>query len=229
MTQIFQTTEGIILQVIPFRDNDQILTLFTPQEGLIKLFYRRSQKGQKLQGLPTPLQKVEVVYRETKGELFQGHDIALIEPFTSLLKNFRQLQASCDLLQAIHFSQLIGKAAPRLYDLLCFYLKKIPLIPCPETLVASFRLKLLWHDGLMCFPLICSTCGEPLISAAYLHEAETWCERHRQIDHPIWRQKELELLYRLIFCQNYRELHLEELNQELQIQVFHFFEACIRK
>ncbi len=40
-----------------------------------------------------------------------------------------------------------GKSAHRLYALLTTYLKKLPNSSLPETLWASFQLKLLKHEG----------------------------------------------------------------------------------
>ena len=35
-------SEGIVIRTIPFRDHDRIITLFTEEQGLLKLYVKRS-------------------------------------------------------------------------------------------------------------------------------------------------------------------------------------------
>jgi len=226
----FQYTEGIILRVIPFRDYDQILTLFTPHAGIIKVLYKGSRsKRRGVQGLCIPLTKVEVVYREKRGEIFSCHEITLVDSFSFLRKELLHLEVGCDLLQVILTSQLVGKASPRLYALLCFYLEKIPQTYNPWVLTVSFRLKLLRHDGLIALPFSCSECRQLLQGMAYICEAESWCEAHYPLESQRWEKKELEQLYRLAMCQNYRDIHTDDIPRELQNKVVQLFETCVRR
>lgn len=229
MTEIFHHTEGIILRVIPFRDYDSILTLFTPDAGIIKILHKsiRSKKGN-AQGICMPLTKVEVIYRETRGEIFKCHEMALIESFSFLRKEFLDLERACDLLQIVLSSQMMGKAAPHLYALLCFYLEKISLTANPWILGASFRLKLLRHEGLATFPFICSVCQHPLHTVAHTCAAEGWCEHHHFMATHLWGQNELEQLYHLAICQSYREICQSDVFPELHNKIKSFFEECVR-
>ena len=107
MSQVFQCTEGVILRVIPFRDYDQILSLFTSDAGLIKVIYKGSRsKRRRGQGLYMPLTQVEVIYCEKQGEIFSCHEMVCIESFTFLRKELVFLEVACDLLQVILTSQL---------------------------------------------------------------------------------------------------------------------------
>lgn len=230
MSQDFQHTEGVILRVIPFRDYDQILTLFTQDVGIIKVIYKGSRsKRRGVQGLCSPLAKVEVIYREKRGEIFSCQEMALINPFSPLRKELHHLEVACDLLQVILASQLVGKAAPQLYALLCFYFEKIPQTLNPWTLALSFRLKLLRHDGLVAFPLVCSECRQILETDAYTYESEGWCLNHQPLGSQVWRQDELQKIYRLANCQSFREISEERISFELQNKVAAFFEACLRR
>jgi DNA repair protein RecO (recombination protein O) len=228
MSQDFQQAEGIILRAIPFRDHDQILSIFTQTVGVIKVLYRGS-KTQKIQGICQPLTKVGVFYREKKGEIFHCQELTLVESLSFLRKELLYLEVACDLLQVILTSQLIGKAAPQLYALLCIYLKKIPQTFNPWTLTVSFRLKLLKHDGLAAFPFVCSECQQLLQIAAYTRESEGWCMNHQPLGSLVWQQNELQQVYRLVNCQNYREICTDEIPLLLRNKVARFFEECVTR
>lgn len=137
-------TEGITLHMIPFKNSDQIITLFSP-EGVLKLFCHRGKSKQRF----TPLMKVEAVYKDSGNELFPCQEISLLNSYQALRNNLTHLQVACDLLKTINASQFLGKPAPLLYQLLTFYLDKIPLIENPFVLSASFKLKVLKHEGLL--------------------------------------------------------------------------------
>jgi DNA repair protein RecO (recombination protein O) len=228
MSQDFQQAEGIILRAIPFRDHDQILSIFTQNVGVIKVLYRGS-KTQKIQGLCMPLTKVEVFYREKKGEIFHCQELTLVESLSFLRKELLYLEVGCDLLQVILTSQLIGKAAPHLYALLCIYLKKIPQTVNPWTLAVSFRLKLLKYDGLATFPFICSECQQLLQIVAFTRESEGWCTNHQPLGSLVWQQNELQQVYRLANCLNHREICADDISLSLQNKVARFFGECVTR
>lgn len=230
MPQIFKSTQGIILRVISFRENDQILSLFTPDEGLIKVIYKRNQSRRwGGQGHCMPLTQVELVYREKKGEIFQCYEITYLPALLSLRKELLFLNVACDLLQAILSSQLIGKAAPQLYALLSFYLKKIPIITNPWVLAASFRLKILKHDGLIFFPLTCCECSQLLHGEAFTRGGEKWCVVHRPVDSQAWDFTELQTIAGLAACQSYQEMCLYSVSFHLQNKISTFFDACVKR
>jgi DNA repair protein RecO (recombination protein O) len=157
MVQELLCTEGMILRAASFRDYDQILTLFTPDRGILKLFCKGNKKKRRLQGAYMPLTRVEVVYKEKNSDLFACEDVALLQSYHSLRENLPALQAACDFLQALYQSQVVGKEAPQLYNLLTFYLDKLNQIPDPWILALSFRLKILKHEGLLSFTPLMET------------------------------------------------------------------------
>ena len=228
MSHTFQTTEGLILRVIPFKDYDQILVLFT-EKGLIKVIEkggRSKSRGKK--GLCTPLTQVELIYSERRGEIFCCHEIHCLDSFTILRQELLFLEVASDFLQALLTSQLPGKEAPQLYALLLFYLKKIPLTASPWILATSFRLKLLKHDGLSVFPFICFECGSTLEQEAFVREADCGCILHQPQASRVWVVADLQKMYQLATCQNYRELNGCDISQQLQNQVRLYFEACLK-
>lgn len=230
MSEHFLSTEAIILKAIPFRDYDQILTLMTLEAGLIKVLYKgcSSQRKGGL-GISLPLTKVELVYKEKRGELFHCHEIKLIDSFPMLRKEFIFLEVACDLVQVILETQLPCKTSPLLYRLLSHFLNKIPLTHNPWLLSMSFRLKILQHEGIVVFPFSCNQCGKTLEEEAYFNEFEWWCGEHRQHVNSVWRKEELELVYQLALSQSYREICSETLNSGSQKKIVNFFEMCLKQ
>lgn len=220
------STEAVILRSIPFRENDRILSIFTFEAGLIKVIHKGNSKKGKKQENYIPLTLVELSYREKRGEIFDCLEMSSIDSFSKLRKELLFLEVGCDLLNVILSSQLVGKAAPQLYALLIYYLKRIHLTQFPWTLAASFRLKLLKHDGIAHFPFICSECQKFLGNEAFVEGNAIWCENHRSGRSQQWNSSDLDMIYRLATSQNYREICSENISIELLNRIAIFFQAC---
>lgn len=174
-----------------------------------------------------PLSRVEVVYRENQGEIFKCSEMNCIETFPNLRKDLLFLEAACDMLQVVSLSQMPGKGSRQLYDLLLFFLKKIPHALFPWTLSASFRLKLLRHDGLIYFPMTCLVCGLFLEEEAYTQECECFCSLHKPANSLVWKQEELLRLNQLALLQDFPELSSIQLDEQLFNRIRDFFAAGI--
>lgn len=218
-----------MLRATPYRDYDQIITLFTAKAGLIKIicYGSRSQKS-KWRSLCLPLTHLEIVYREKQGEIFECRDLSLIDSHNSLKQHFQHIEAACDLLHALNSSQMPGKEAPDLYALLIFFLKKIPLINDPWILAISFRLKLLMHEGLLTCPFICHQCQQPLLQSAYFSEGEWQCPEDQLQGSLHLSGQELQLVYRLVSSRKYGDLINILLPTDLKVKINHFFQACLK-
>ena len=138
---------GIVLHTLPFKDNDIIFSIFSP-EGIIKL-YAKGGASQKrgLKPLLTPLTCAEFVYKEGRSELVQCLEGSAIQYFLNLRSNLALLESACHMLKSVQKCQMQGKPAPTLYHLLVYSLEKIPDMPDPWALALSFQLKMLRHDG----------------------------------------------------------------------------------
>jgi DNA repair protein RecO len=139
--------EGLILKSIPFREHNQIITLFTGELGLIKLMY----KGKKRSRPCMPLMQVEVIYQDKDIELLPTEEINILNTYPQLRSDLVYLQAACDCLQALLKSQMLGKTATPLYHLLIYYLERIPRVDDAWALATSFRLKSLLYEGVLTF------------------------------------------------------------------------------
>ncbi|WP_068467159.1 DNA repair protein RecO [Candidatus Protochlamydia phocaeensis] len=230
MSESFQRTEGIILRTIPFRDYDQILVLFTQDAGLIKLLYKGSRsKKRGVQGICMPLTRVEVIFKEKKGEIFSCQEISLLDSYRPLRQQLSSLEAGCELLQVLYATQWVGKPSPQLYALLKYYLEKIPAIPYPAILTTSFRLKLLKHEGLLTFPLRCSHCQQPLVSQAYSYQSDLFCLQHHVPGSLYLQQKELDVLYKLMDCKTFQDLTQVLLPADFKAKMEIFFKERMQK
>ena len=143
-------TEGIIIRAFPFHEYDRIVSLFTPKEGLIKLFVKGAYQTKKGHGGRTsPLNVVEAIYQQKKSELLPCRDIEVINSHSKLRLNLEVLDSACDMLQTVLSTQYPGKASPDIYHLLLNYLEWLPEMEQPQFLSTSFRLKTLRQEGLL--------------------------------------------------------------------------------
>lgn len=139
--------EGIVLRVTPFGEKGQIASLFTRQEGKLQTI-TDLHSAQKRQEWLTPLLRIESELFATRTGLYRTHTYSLLESFAPLRTEYALLQRGCLLLQAIDLSQAGQKSAPKLYELLNFYLSKLHALKDSQVGVSSFYLKLLRHEGL---------------------------------------------------------------------------------
>lgn len=133
-----EKTLGLLLQSIPYLGKKKILKVLTPS-GLLAFFARSSTL--------TPFCIAEWVYRKTEKELHPLLDTTLLDPLIELRQDYAVITAAGALAQDLLRSQLPNKSSPELYQLACLYFKKLPL--APDIFIASFRLKLLLHEGLL--------------------------------------------------------------------------------
>lgn len=199
-------TEGVILKVIDFRDYDQIMTVFTPERGIVKWIFK---KGKPAQGKPhnkiSALARGEFVYSESKGEIWKCREISIFNHYLKLRENYAWLQAAGNLIQWILISQVEQKPAPKLYRLLISYLEKIPLTTNLPSLQMSFIIHLLKHEGLINFDLHCSLCQKPLRSLNIAH-GNHFCNIHAPVDSLIFNEDETLAWMQTAACKTFSEL-----------------------
>jgi DNA repair protein RecO (recombination protein O) len=215
-------TEGIVLKTIPIRDHEQMVTLFTPDAGLVKIIHRERGRA-----LCRPLTRVELQYKEKRGEIFSSYGIQVIDVFSALSQELSYIESSCDCIHAILTSQCMGKGAPLLYQLFYYYLKRMADAADPWVLAASFRLKLLRHEGIASFPFVCAVCQEVCIDSAYVFGCEVWCKKDAPRHAILWEKEELESCYLLANSQNFHEIRGETISKENLKKISLFFTACL--
>ncbi|MDN3508446.1 MAG: DNA repair protein RecO [Candidatus Neptunochlamydia sp.] len=171
-----EKTEGIVLKAVPFKENDRILSLFTPDQGVISLYVRRlSKKKPALMNLTTPPCRGEYLFRKGRSDLYRFIDGTILDLHLPLRRSYHHLEYAGKMLQAILKSQMPGKSAKNLYHFLASYLKKLSEASFPETLWASFALKLLKYEGLLAVDETCLSCEKN--TASHISEGESRCEK----------------------------------------------------
>ncbi len=130
-------TTGLLLQSIPYLGQKKILKVLTPEQGLLSFFAKKSAL--------TPFCLAEWVYFKSHKEVHSLRDTTLLDSLLELRQDYSTLTAAGAIVQDLLRTQLPNKKAP--FALVCAYLKKLPLNP--PLLAASFRLKLLHHEGLL--------------------------------------------------------------------------------
>ncbi len=137
-------TEGILLQSTPFLDRKAIFKVFTQSLGMISLM----ATSRRTFSLLTPFCVAEWTLKKGANELYLLQDASLLDPLLELRQTTERLFSAGAMARALFQSQLHGRPDPKLYHLTICYLKKLLHSSHPETLAASFLLKLLLREGL---------------------------------------------------------------------------------
>lgn len=160
---------GVILSVLAFRESDQIATVFTPG-GILKFFIKRKRSP-----ALSVLVEGEFVYALRKGDMHRFCDGTIVQQNLRLRERLENLEAAGKLVQAIQKSQMPGKAAPRLYQLFCYFLRMIPEVERPMDLASLFLIKTLKHEGLFQQMARCSACEQ---APKAWYAGERFCREH---------------------------------------------------
>jgi len=219
--------EGIILKTLNFRDYDQILTVFSGDEGVIKLVIKGARRqSRKQNAVPSILARGEFLYSIGKSDLLKCQEWTLLEHNLRLRQNLSHIEAACEMAQAIQQSQLPHKPAPTLYQLMMWYLQKLPQLSDSESLAASFRLKILRHDGLYALPPTCVTCQSPL-KAHHQSRGDSFCPQHAPSNTLAFTEYETEVMIILAHCRSFAELESVRISPILKKKLNQLFEETL--
>ena len=222
-------TEGIILHTLRFKDYDQIVTLFTPEKGIVKLFFKNALSSKNGKGaLSAPLSQVEMIYREGQSDLFSCQEIAPIQQNLRLRNDLDKLDAAFKIIKIVHDSQMPHKPAPPLYKLLLMTLKRLETSPNCPTVAASFLLKLIRHDGLFNIDRHCSHCKVAL-EDLHVGAGEIFCARHAPPQSIHFTDEEGLLLEILTLCKSYSQVDHEPISDDLQRKIQQLFIELLHK
>lgn len=194
-----EKSPGVLLQAIPYLGRKRILKVFTPEGGLITLMAKASLSS----AFSAPFCIAEWVYRKGSREIHSLQEASLIDSLLDLKKDFATLSAAGSMAQDLLRSQLPGKKGNALYTLLCACLSKLPAFANPQILAASFRLKLLLHEGLLSLSPDCSVCGSP---ASRLQQGESFCPAHAPHTEFSFSPSDWETLLHLAYSRQFSQL-----------------------
>lgn len=213
-------SEGIVLHIIKYGEYDQILTVFTREEGVIKLILKGGSSRKKMSA--DLLMRAEFIYLPRQNSLMTCREWALITPYLQLRKSLACLEGACALAKALLSSQCEQKPAPQLYELLICYLERLPIARQPEALVASFLLKILRHEGLFGLTPHCCVCRQDLIDH-YIFKGESYCERDQPLQAIAMGPFEAEKLFILAFSRSFDLMEEHPIKPEFQSNIKEMF------
>jgi DNA repair protein RecO (recombination protein O) len=143
-----EKVEGIVLRSTIYKETHRIITLFTPEAGLISLMVKGVKTPERMV-LLTPFSQIEVFFRKKLSDLYLLKDGSLIADHLFLREKWVYLETAGKMGQMILHSQMPGKPAPLLYALFLACLKQLPQFEEPASLLLLFSLKLLTHEGIL--------------------------------------------------------------------------------
>lgn len=220
-----QQVQSIVLSVLPYEDFDRIGTVFTRENGLIKLFLKGANRPKSpYHGLFSPLAALEVVYQPKRSGLHRFLEARAIDTHPRLRQDLDHLEAACELLQAVQATQFQGKPAPRLYDLLAYYLQRMVEAKDPQVLLDSFRLKLLLHDGHWQPPQRCVHCGDNLDKEARWNGQGWYCLEHADESQSLhFQDEEMSYLFVVTATRSFKDLKDLESTSDCSEKIDHLF------
>lgn len=152
---------GIVLNKTDYRDNDRILTLFSPEMGKLTVSAKGVKKqNSKLRAGSELFAFGAYVLNETKGRYtVTAYDS--VEPFVELRDDFDRLAFGTLMLKITDETALHGEEEPELFSLLVRSLDKLREENIPPSFTASvFLLRLCTLTGYEPVLDRCVSCGE---------------------------------------------------------------------
>ncbi len=219
-------TQTITLHSYPFRDKSLIVKLFSEKFGLISILVSHS-KNKKLDLIhfTNPFCVSEVVLYKKKN-FFCLKELTIIDIQMPLREVYFSFMTASKIVIAILESQSYEKPTPLLYALLSSYLKKIPEFEESPSLLISFYLKLLLHEGIL---KIDNTCNYCLEKASFLSDGESVCNIHQTNQSFSFTEKDFELLHFLCYAKKFSSIKEIEVSQGLINQMEKTFKSLIQK
>lgn len=222
-----ESTQGIILRATAFKEKDYILTVLSPDHGLMKIY--QSRKGKKTgnhYALSTPLTCAEFLFSRGRGNLLRFQDGSVLEEHLALRKSLPHLEAACEMVNKILEIQWPGKPSPELFQLLLYFLKRLPDAEDPRPLLQSFLLKTLRLEGLLSLQPLCSHCGEEN-DKLFLAEGQSFCQAHRPDYHLDFSEEESQVLLVLAWSRSLQDLLAAPYLPDLDQKISALFESLV--
>ncbi len=219
--------EGLVLRRVDYKDRQKIITIFTPQRGLVSLIVKGiTRKKTNLLTLTSPFTRAQYNYRIGRSDLYQYLDGTPLATHHNIRNNLDHIETAAELVKALLLTQMPGKAAPALYALTISYLHELHQFKNPTTLSSSFFLKLLKHDGLLALSPNCSHCKN---ESTHLHLGESYCQSHTP--HPAHHltTDEWNTLHTLADTRAFDPLKEITLTHEFHTQIKQIFDERIRE
>lgn len=199
-TRPLHRIEGIIVKTIDYQEYDKLLHVFTKSDGMRTLIAKNANHPKSRGSLPaSPLTHAEFVFQNPEKPLPLCREITPIAHYLELRKDIDRLNDACKMANVLYETLMPGKEAPLLFDLFKCYLDKLVKLQGAPSLVTSFILKLLRHEGVFTLPLYCDECHEEL-NGFHACDRGFYCEKHAPDKTLVFLPQEQQMLQHLMFC-----------------------------
>ncbi len=212
-------TEGVILRAAPYEERCQLLTVFTPRAGMVRLIGRQGGVSKMAPGLSL----ADLLYRKGRSDLMRLLEWSPLNLYPEMRLELPRLEAAWGMVGALLHLLLEGRPAPKLYALFTSYLSALGKIERPELLLASFRLKLLRHEGLISFGPHCSLCHKE--AARGWLDGAPFCEEHGKGSRFLFSEEDWESIVHLAAARSFEQLSAVILSHSLQTRIHELVET----
>ncbi len=162
------TDEGLVLDTLNYRDRDLLLSVLTPNHGVVRGVFRRARGGRAPRAAATQLlSQVQCsIHQHASAELADFRDVYPITSSFSLTTDFNAITAAAAVAELLQVFCPPGEPAPRRYRLGVAILKALLEGVSPDAALAYTQLWLLKLGGFLPPLEVCSTCGVRLTDSA---------------------------------------------------------------
>lgn len=229
-TNSIKEIEGLVIRSFAYGEYDKIVHIFTPDEGIIHLIAKGALRPQKKGALSVEPLTLATFYLKQKphNKLFQCVEVVPDRLHSFLRRQMDKLDCACQMAMAVAQTQMSNQPAPLLFHLLCYYLKKLETSQNAAAILASFRLKLLRHDGVLSFPARCCICEETL-TKFWFYEELTYCKSHAPAPSGQFNEEEVEKLALLTLTTEFADIESAHLSLELSQKICLFFKGYAKQ
>jgi len=216
--------EGVVIRSFAYGEHDKILHIFTPDEGMVHLIAKGALRQKKKGSLSVEPFTLGTFFYKHKPhhKLYQCFEVVPTNLHQFLRRHIDKLNCACQMALAVVQTQMSNQAAPQLFGLLCYYLKKLETSSNPASILASFRLKLLRHDGVLSLPAHCCVCETTLLKFWFYGEL-TYCKAHAPQPSEYFSEEEAQQLTILALTKEFSDIETAYLPPELVEKINLFF------
>lgn len=160
-------SEALVMRHIDYGESDRIVTLLTPEQGMIKGFARAARKSRKRFGVCLePFCRIEVQWRAGRNDLCALQDAELLDARSGLRGDLTSFALACYGVELVELLLHEGEPHPEIFQLINAYLDY--LCGDGDTMVARllFELRLIQQLGYVPHLVHCSECFEVFTSDA---------------------------------------------------------------
>lgn len=217
------TCQAIVLSSFNYRDYDRITTLYSQDQGLIKLIVHGANRPKSNRLIfCQPFTLLELTYLTKKGEIHHFREGKILNPNLNLRDSYEALEAASQLLDITSKSQMPEEPSSQLFLLLTTYLKKIPEFKNPYILSQSYLLKTLLMQGLWTIQTQCSSCQKAL-EDFYFSSKGYCCKSCAPLSSVRLNLDEMECITALVQERSFKELEKLDLKKSLQEKIEKIF------